>query len=82
MMFQGATLQADEFYKGTPWVIGLRQFIKPNASTPVDFYFRPLYFNATYLADLPSLPDFSKSRRLMQIREVKVTPEYQTPIDF
>lgn len=82
MMFQGANLLADEFYKGIPWTIGLRQFIKPNRFAPVDFYFRPLYSNATYLADLPLVPDFTPSKRLLKVKGIQVRPEYQTEIRF
>lgn len=82
MMFQANALVADEFYKGIPWSIGLRQFIYSTSNHSADFYFRPLSNNATYLADLPSIPDFGQSKRLVRVKGISIRPEYQTEINF
>ncbi|PSL29106.1 hypothetical protein CLV42_107253 [Chitinophaga ginsengisoli] len=50
----------------------------------MNFYFRPLYKNATYLADLnsASIPDFGKESTLLKIKHVSIRPVYHIALRF
>ncbi|MBL7794340.1 MAG: beta-galactosidase [Saprospiraceae bacterium] len=84
MGFIDGELVADEFYKGSPWQIGLRKFYPAAAGKEMVFYFRPIYKGATYLPDLnrEDVPDFSKSDQLFEVRKISLSPGYQCEIKF
>lgn len=86
MGFLNGELVTDEFYKGIPWQIGLRNFIPNTTANEMVFYFRPMYKNASYLIDLQpypsSIPDFGKQRTYLKINSTHFTPGYQTVIKF
>ncbi len=77
-------LVADDFYKGLPWNIGLKQFIGNSKQNELQFYFRPIYKSATYLVDLlPSAkPTFAKDAKLVDIKRVSLVPEYTYTLKF
>lgn len=87
MGFLGGEMVTDEFYKGVPWRIGLKRFIRTDTDTAARqmlFYFRPIYKNAPFLVDLDpaSLPDFSKNARAVSINHFTVIPEYKATVTF
>jgi len=84
MGFLDGELVTDEFYKGTPWLIGLRSFIKKARTRQLVFYFRPMHKDAPYLADLrPSdIPDFGQGDTFLKIKSVGFTPEYTSVLTF
>ncbi|MBD1433107.1 beta-galactosidase [Sphingobacterium sp. DN00404] len=84
MGFINSELVADEFYKGVPWEIGLRDFMQGDTDQEMVLYFRPLQKNATYLKDLDpkTVPDFSGAPSLFKLQGVKYIPEYKTVINF
>ncbi|MFD2164391.1 beta-galactosidase [Paradesertivirga mongoliensis] len=84
MGFIDGNLVADEFYKGIPWDIGLRDFLNTHTSREMVFYIRPLHRNATYLRDLnqTGLPDFGSGRSLLKLNSVKFVSEYKAVVGF
>ena len=84
MGFFNNELVVDEFYKGIPWKIGLREFIDLKQAKTMNFYFRPLYKDATFLVDLEkeAIPDFSKQKNFLNINNVEFIPEYKAFISF
>lgn len=72
------SLVADDFFKGLPWNIGLKQFIGQSKSKELQFYFRPIYKTAPYLVDLlpEALPTFEKDAKLVDIKQLSFIPEY------
>ncbi len=83
MAFMKGQLVQDEFYHGEPWTIGLKRYYDDLKNDPLTFYFRPLQPNAPFLRDLPkqAVPDF-KNGAVVDIKEVKVIPEYRLNIKF
>jgi hypothetical protein len=83
MAFMKGQLVQDEFYHGEPWTIGLKRYYDYLKNDPLTFYFRPLQPNAPFLRDLPkqAVPDF-KNDAVVDIKEVKVIPEYRLNIKF
>jgi len=87
MGFLNGDLVTDEFYKGIPWQIGLRKFLTPvPKAKEMNFYFRPMYKEATYLTDLEpypkSIPDFGKQNTYLKINNVTLRPEYKAYLKF
>ena len=86
MGFLNSELVADEFYKGIPWQIGLRNFLPDTKAKEMVFYFRAMPKDASYLIDLqpyPSaIPDFGKQKTFLKINKTWFTPEYKTVITF
>ncbi|WP_207424366.1 beta-galactosidase [Desertivirga brevis] len=84
MGFVDGNLVFDEFYKGMPWDIGLRNLLSSNKAREMVFYIRPLHKNATYLKDLnqSTLPDFGNSKSLLKVNSLKFVPEYKTVVSF
>jgi beta-galactosidase len=81
MAFQDGQLVADDFYKGTPWQIGLRQFVtRPAKDRSLVFYFRPIVKNAPFLVDFPahSIQTFPA----LKVLKVEALPEYRTEMTF
>jgi len=85
MGFLDGQLVADEFYKGLPWQIGLRQFLGKGFKEMV-FYFRPMQKNASYLVDLQpypgSIPDFGESKTYLKVKGFAFEPQYKTSLQF
>lgn len=84
MGFLDDELVTDEFWKGTPWKIGLRKFYPAAASKEMVFYFRPVKEGASYLDDIlpENRPDFSNSKQVLTISKISFTPEYRVNLGF
>ena len=87
MGFLNGDLVTDEFYKRIPWQIGLRKFLAPvSKAKEMNFYFRPMYKDATYLTDLQpypkSIPDFGKQNTYLKINKITMRPEYKAYLKF
>lgn len=84
MGFINGQLVADEFYKGQPWQLGLRQFWGQPGASEMLFYFRPLYQGAPFLVDLDpaTLPDLTKTKSVVRVQGATLTPEYKVTASF
>lgn len=85
MAFINGTMVLDQFYHGAPWLIGLKRFSQPlQATGEMNFYFRPLSKNASFLNDLPpsARPDFSQQNKLLHIDRIEIIPEYKVRIRY
>ncbi|MGB6151541.1 MAG: beta-galactosidase, partial [Pricia sp.] len=84
MGFLANELVVDEFYKGMPWEIGLRHFIRNKGAEEMNFYFRPIFENAPFLVDLKeeNKPDFSAKKTMVRIGNITFVPVYKTRLEF
>lgn len=85
MAFINGTMVLDQFYHGAPWLIGLKRFSQPlQATGEMNFYFRPLSKNASFLNDLPpsARPDFRQQNKLLHIDRIEIIPEYKVRIRY
>ena len=84
MAFMDSQLCNDDFWHGRVWTIGLKRYKELMHSQDMAFYFRPLDGNLPFVKrDVPHrfLPDFSKGP-VLDIREVRVVPEYKATVRF
>lgn len=82
MAFLDGKLVQDEFWHGTPWMIGLNRHQELMQTNDLSFYFRPISSKHECLQDLPRevLPDFSKGRSVLDIKSVSIVPQYQVKL--
>lgn len=82
--FINGKLVIDQFYKGLPWEIGLRDYLKlPNAGDIV-FNFRPMYKDAEFLQDIDAakIPEFDKSNQYLKIEKPDFRVEYKATLNI
>lgn len=85
MAFINGSMVLDQFYHGAPWLIGLKRFKQQlQMNGEMNFYFRPLSKNASFLNDLPSsaIPDFGQQNKLLHINNIEIIPEYKVNIRY
>jgi beta-galactosidase len=82
--FINGKLVIDNFYKGIPWEISLKNFMQKPDTKEMVFYFRPMYKDAPFLQDLPkeAIPVFDRHGRFLRIEEPEFFPEYKVKIVF
>jgi len=82
--FLHGKLVIDDFYKGIPWEIGLRDYLnQPNPGELV-FYFRSMHKDASFLQDLDSakIPEFNERGQFLKIGKPEFFPEYKVSMTF
>lgn len=84
MAFINGSMVLDHFYYGAPWTIGLRRFRHELKEHDMNFYFRPLRKEPSFLMDLPNaaIPDFTQRNANCQVKQVEVIPEYKVVISL
>ena len=82
MGFLQGELVCDHFYNGTPWHIGLKQFLGKDKQFA--FYLRPLMHDAPYLIDLSDnvAAELKGLKQLLKVNQVTFVPEYKTVVQF
>lgn len=82
MAFLNGKMVQDEFWHGTPWMIGLNRHQEAMKKDDMSFYFRPINKGHECLQDLPRevLPDFSKGDQVLDIKGVSIVPQYQVKL--
>ena len=78
-LFQDNKIVGDHLWQGIgPWLIGLNRF---EEGGDLGFYFRPLKWDAPFLNTLPpeNVPSFEDGP-VLEVKEVKVVPQYQLNI--
>lgn len=68
------TLISDDFYKGAPWIIGLKRFRKNLKGNKIIVEITPL--NRNKKVYLESWPDFTEDNAV-EIKSIKIVPEYK-----
>jgi hypothetical protein len=84
MGLMNGELVADNFYYGDVWEIGLKKFMDLPKHDQMNFYFRPIYKDAPYLADISpeKIPNFNKTKSVLNIQSIDIEPEYQVSVKF
>jgi beta-galactosidase len=84
MCFMNGELVDDQFFYGQPWIVGLKKFYDLPQHSLMNFYFRPMYSNASYLVDLKkeSIPDFKRGQSYIKINDIATIPEYHGTVNF
>ena len=83
-MCLGNKIVGDHLWQGDgPWLIGLDRFEEELRNDNLNFYFRPLRWNAPFLGTLPpeNMPSF-ESGDILEVRDVKIVPQYKAIVEL
>lgn len=83
MAFLNGKMVQDEFWHGTPWMIGLNRHQEAMKKDDMSFYFRPIDKGHECLQDLPRevQPDFSKGDQVLDLKSLTIVPQYQVKLN-
>jgi beta-galactosidase len=76
-LYDHGKLIDDDFYKGTPWEIGLRAITGKDPDPTLELSILPLPRNAPIYLPPGAEPEFSASGQVAKLDEVVVVPEYE-----
>jgi hypothetical protein len=79
-LYAGQRLLADDFYKGTPWIIGLKRFEPELLRDGLELKVLPLRQDAPIYLPRAAWPTFPPEGELVALREVVAMPEYEAAI--
>lgn len=82
MAFLGNQLVDDDFWHGRTWTMALNRFRPLLQHGDMTIRLRPLRADHPCLKTMPEgmRPEFSHSRSLCEVRQIRVVPEYQTEV--
>jgi hypothetical protein len=79
-LYAGQRLLADDFYKGTPWTIGLKRIEPELLRDGLELKILPLRQDAPIYLPRAAWPTFPPEGELVALREVVAMPEYEAAI--
>ncbi|NYF81323.1 beta-galactosidase [Granulicella arctica] len=71
----------DNFFNGTPWVVGLKRFMAANKSDSIHVNVLPLAWDAPIKLETQFRPHLQEGSQIANIRDVKLISQYQLVID-
>lgn len=75
-LYSGDALLDDDFFNGTPWMVGLKRFASELARGPLTLRILPLRQDAPVYIPV-GRPDFAGRRQVAELRGIRVVPEYE-----
>jgi hypothetical protein len=77
-------LATDNLYTSEPWTVALKRYATVLKENDMYFYFMPMKKDAPYLSylDKAVIPDFSKSKEFLEIKQPEIIPEYKVSIEI
>ena len=79
-LYAGRHLLTDDFYKGTPWEVGLKRFAAEAFGTPLEVRIMPLRQDAPIYMPRSSRPAFPRSGETAEVFTVTAQPEYEVTV--
>jgi hypothetical protein len=80
-LYAGERLLDDNFYNGTTWEIGLKQFASEGLARGLNLKILPLRENAPIYLPGSAWPPFAAGGETVAIRTVSASPEYEVTIE-
>ena len=71
----------DNFFNGTPWVVGLKRFLSEKSSDSVRLNVLPIEWDAPIKLETQFTPHLREGSQTAMIRDIKLVPQYQLVID-
>ncbi|SPE31078.1 hypothetical protein SBA3_1740014 [Candidatus Sulfopaludibacter sp. SbA3] len=75
--YNGAILLTDDFYKGTPWWIGLRRIPRADLERGIEVRILPLRQDAPIYLAAGARPELPVGGQIAVLDEARVIPEYE-----
>ena len=79
-LYLGQRLLADNYYKGTPWEIGLKRFLPEASRQPLELKVLPLRKDAPIYLPKDAWPKFDFTMVVSGIESITASPEYEIRI--
>jgi hypothetical protein len=80
-LYAGKRLLADDFYNGTAWEVGLKQFASEDPPSQFTLRILPLRKNAPIYLPQDAWPSFPPEGEIAQVRKISAIPEYEVTIE-
>lgn len=81
-IYDHSKLLTDDFFKGTPWTIGLAPTVAREADPELELRILPLRKDAPIYLPTGTWPLFSSTGELAVLKKVQVLPEYESVADL
>jgi beta-galactosidase len=81
-LYAGSRLVTDDFYKGTPWEIGLWRLSREELARGVELRIMPLRKDAPIYLPAGARPDFSSAGEVVALKDVRLVREYGVDMDL
>jgi beta-galactosidase len=78
---EAARLLDDDFYNGSPWMVGLKRYLTPNQPSTFDLSILPLRKDAPVYFEVPRALQFGANGQAVKIDDIRLVPEYQLQLD-
>ena len=80
-LYAGERLLADDFYNGTTWEVGLKQFASEDPPRQFTLRILPLRRNAPIYLPQDARASFPPKGEIAQLRKISASPEYEVTIE-
>jgi hypothetical protein len=81
-IYDRGMLVTDDFFKGTPWVIGLAPIVAREADPELELRILPLREDAPIYLPMGTRPSFPSTGEVAVLQDVQVIPEYEVVADL
>jgi hypothetical protein len=81
-IYDRGKLVTDDFFKGTPWVIGLASIAARDADPELELRILPLRKDAPIYLPAGTRPSFPSTGEVAVLKDVQVIPEYEVVADL
>jgi len=81
-VYEGGKLVTDDFFKGTPWEVGLRTLAAQGADPELDLRILPLREDAPIYLPAGTRPAFPAGGEVARLKDVQVVLEYEAIADL
>ena len=81
-LYDQGKLVDDDFYKGTPWDVGLRSLVPADSDPVLELRILPLPKGAPIYLAPGAQPSFPASGQVAKLKDVRLIPEYEAVADL
>jgi hypothetical protein len=81
-LYDHGKLFTDDFFKGTPWTIGLAPIMAREADPELELRILPLRKDAPIYLPAGTRPSFPLGGEIAVLKDVQVIPEYEVVADL
>ena len=81
-VYEGGKLVTDDFFKGTPWEIGLRSIAVNGADPELELRILPLRQDSPIYLPAGTRPAFPSNGEVVRLKDVQIVPEYEVVADL
>jgi hypothetical protein len=81
-LYAGDRFDDDNFYKGTPWELGLWRYSQKELAAGLELRILPLRRDAPIFLERLARPDFAQQTEIVRLKSVKLSREFETTLEL